>query len=167
MLREVVVRAPDACRAAIAEHRDLAAAFGGTPSQWACYRFALKLREHKPLLEACIDQVAASVRTQMPEYGRDLAIDASGLPAYANGQRLSKNGPLRKRFSDPEASWGHRSAIRRGRVAGSMATRSKRLYAHRSPDRVGSHDRQLRAPIARCRDRTRLHGRDVRHGQGV
>jgi hypothetical protein len=36
----------------------------------------------------------------------------SDLPAYANGQRfLSKNGPQRERYSDPDASWGHRSAI--------------------------------------------------------
>ncbi|MCA1708817.1 MAG: transposase, partial [Actinobacteria bacterium] len=34
------------------------------------------------------------------------------LPAYANGQRfLFNHGPERKRFSDPDASWGHRSAI--------------------------------------------------------
>jgi len=42
----------------------------------------------------------------------DIAIDASDLPAYANGQRfVSKGGPERERFSDPDASWGHRSAI--------------------------------------------------------
>jgi len=41
-----------------------------------------------------------------------VAIDASDLPAYANGQRfVRKGGPERERFSDPDASWGHRSAI--------------------------------------------------------
>ena len=41
-----------------------------------------------------------------------MAIDASDMPAYANGQRfLSRNGPERERYSDPDASWGHRSAI--------------------------------------------------------
>jgi hypothetical protein len=31
---------------------------------------------------------------------------------HANGQRyLSKNGPERQRYSDPDASWGHRSAV--------------------------------------------------------
>ncbi len=50
--------------------------------------------------------------TAFPEYGTDIAIDASDLPAYANGQRfLSKNGPERERYSDPDASWGHRSAV--------------------------------------------------------
>ena len=44
--------------------------------------------------------------------GRDVAIDASDMPAYANGQRFkSKNGPERKTFSDPDTSWGHRSAV--------------------------------------------------------
>jgi hypothetical protein len=44
--------------------------------------------------------------------GELLAVDASDLPAFANGQRyLSKNGPERKRYSDPDASWGHRSAV--------------------------------------------------------
>ncbi len=53
-----------------------------------------------------------SLRAKLPEYGLDVAIDASDLPAYANGQRfVSKNGPERERFSDPDASWGHRSAI--------------------------------------------------------
>jgi IS5 family transposase len=96
----------------IAEHRGLQDALGGAPSEWACYRFARKLRENRPALEACLDACAASLRTQNPDYGRDVAIDASDLPAYANGQRyVSKNGPERERFSDPDASWGHRSAV--------------------------------------------------------
>jgi len=79
---------------------------------YALYRFTMKLRTHKPLLEACLDRVTASLRAELPEYGRDVAIDASDLPAYANGQRyVSKNGPERERFSDPDASWGHRSAV--------------------------------------------------------
>ena len=49
------------------------------------------------------------LREEHPDFGRDLAIDASDLPAYANGMsRLSKNGPERERYSDPDASWGHR-----------------------------------------------------------
>ena len=54
----------------------------------------------------------ASLLAEMPEFGRQVAIDGSDLPAYANGQRyLYNHGPERKRFSDPDASWGHRSAI--------------------------------------------------------
>ena len=41
--------------------------------------------------------------------GGDLAIDASDLPAYANGQRyLSKDGPERERYSDRHVSQGPR-----------------------------------------------------------
>jgi hypothetical protein len=82
------------------------------PSVYACYRFTAKLRRFKPLLDACLDRVSASLRAEMPEMGRDVAVDTSDLPAYANGQRfVSKNGPERERFSDPDASWGHRSAV--------------------------------------------------------
>jgi hypothetical protein len=78
----------------------------------ACYRFATKLREQKPLLDACLSRVVASLSERLPEYGVDVAIDASDLPAYANGQRyVSNGGAERERFSDPDASWGHRSAI--------------------------------------------------------
>jgi hypothetical protein len=64
------------------------------------------------LLDTCIAQVLMSLREQFPEFGEHIAIDGSDLPAYANGQRfVSKGGKLRERFSDPDASWGHRSAI--------------------------------------------------------
>jgi IS5 family transposase len=44
--------------------------------------------------------------------GKNVAIDASDMPAYANGQRFkSKGGPEREKYSDPDASWGHRSAV--------------------------------------------------------
>ncbi len=96
----------------IAEHDALREALGGAPSEWACYRFAVKLRAHKPLLDASLSRIAESLRAELPYYGRDVAIDASDLPAYANGQRfVSKNGPERERYADPDASWGHRSAI--------------------------------------------------------
>jgi transposase, IS5 family len=56
--------------------------------------------------------VLARLRDANPGMGTDVAIDGSDLPAYANGQRfVSKNGPERKKFSDPDASWGHRSAV--------------------------------------------------------
>lgn len=96
----------------IAEHHALADAIGGTPSEWACYRFTVKLREHSDKLAACLDRVTASLHEQFSEMGQDIAIDASDMPAYGNGQRfLSKGGPERQRYSDPDASWGHRSAV--------------------------------------------------------
>jgi len=99
----------------VREHGALGAAIapdGSVPSEWACYRFTRKLRANGDMLDACIARVTASLHAAMPEYGTDLAIDASDMPAYANGQRyLSKNGPERQRYSDPDATWGHRSAV--------------------------------------------------------
>jgi len=90
------------------------------PSIDACYRFTAKLRTFKPLLDACIGRVTAALHEQLPELGETIAIDASDLPAYANGQRyLYKGGPERKTYSDPDASWGHRSAVST-RAAGSF-----------------------------------------------
>lgn len=44
--------------------------------------------------------------------GEHVAIDGSDLPAYGNGQRyLYNHGPERKSFADPDAAWGHRSAV--------------------------------------------------------
>ena len=99
----------------VGEHAGLQAAIGcsdGVPSEWACYRFARKLREHGDMLARCIDGVTAALRDANPDMGRDIAIDGSDMPAYANGQRyLYDGGPERKRFSDPDATWGHRSAV--------------------------------------------------------
>jgi len=96
----------------IAEHPGLEAALGGAPSHWACYRFARKLRAEREVLADCLDSLVASLAEQYPELGREVAIDASDMPAYANGQRYIYNGgPERQVYSDPDASWGHRSAV--------------------------------------------------------
>jgi transposase, IS5 family len=103
--------------ALVAEHPALAAVIapnGETPSVYACYRFTAKLRGHAHLLEGCIARVVAELKRRNPVLGWDVAIDASDMPAYANGQRfVSKGGRERpdSEFSDPDASWGHRSAV--------------------------------------------------------
>jgi Transposase DDE domain len=98
--------------ALIAEHPGLQAVLGGSQSVWACYRFTVKLRENQPALSDCLDSISAALQVALPEYGIDVAIDASDLPAFANGQRyVSQGGRERERFSDPDASWGHRSAV--------------------------------------------------------
>jgi len=51
------------------------------PSVHACYRFNAKLRAFKPLLDACLDRVTASLHEQVPELGETVAIDASDMPA--------------------------------------------------------------------------------------
>lgn len=85
---------------------------GEPPSVYAAYRFAEKLRDNGEMVQRCIDGVIEGLREKLSSYGRDLAIDASDMAAYANGQRyLSKNGKERERFSDSDASWGHRSAV--------------------------------------------------------
>jgi hypothetical protein len=106
--------------ALIAEHPGLQNALGGCPSVWAMYRFSVKLRKNRPALNACLDAYAASLRAQHPDFGRDVAIDASDLPAWANGHRYVRDGgPERERYGDPDASWGHRSAVGT-RAAGSF-----------------------------------------------
>ena len=101
----------------VAEHTALSAALGcerDTPSEWACYRFTAKLRAYKPLLNACISAGLDRLREANSGIGESIAIDGSDLPAYANGQRfVSKNGRERalSEYSDPDASWGHRSAV--------------------------------------------------------
>jgi DDE family transposase len=111
--------------ALVSEHAALRIAIGcsdpiSVPSVHACYRFTAKLRAFKPLLDACIAQVTTALHEQMPDLGTTVAIDASDMPAYANGQRyLYKGGPERKAYSDPDASWGHRSAVST-RAAGSF-----------------------------------------------
>jgi Transposase DDE domain len=101
--------------ALVREHSALAAVIapdGDVPSVYACYRFTAKLRDHAHLLDGCIARVLTRLKSQHPDMGEHIAIDASDLPAYANGQRfVSKGGREREKFSDPEASWGHRSAV--------------------------------------------------------
>jgi len=90
---------------------------GNPPSKWSAYRFAAKLRANAPMVERCIDAVVKGLREKLPSYGTDLAIDASDMPAYANGQRyVYEGGPERNWQTDGDASWGHRSAVatRRG-----------------------------------------------------
>ncbi len=97
------------------EHRELAAAIapdGAVPSVYACYRFTAKLRDNAKMLEEWIAAVIAALKKRNPLLGWDVAIDASDMPAYANGQRFKyKNGPEREKYSDPDATWGHRSAV--------------------------------------------------------
>jgi hypothetical protein len=98
--------------ALVRDHAGLAGVLGAAPSEDAAYRFTRKLREHKTMLYACIAKVLAGLHEVNPEMGNTVAIDGSDLPAYANGQKyLKRGGELRKRFSDPDASWGHRSSI--------------------------------------------------------
>lgn len=83
---------------------------GDVPSQWACYRFMTKLREHPDALARCLDAVVAAVSAERPEYGSVVAIDGSDMPAYASGRGTTFTGEPRP-TSDPDAAWGHRTSI--------------------------------------------------------
>jgi hypothetical protein len=76
----------------VAEYAALRKALGvnadAMSSQWACYRFATKLREFRGALAECIDSVLAGLRDENPNMGQTVAIDGSDLPAYANGLPL-------------------------------------------------------------------------------
>jgi hypothetical protein len=100
--------------ALVHEHEALQRALGAVPSIYAAYRFGAKLRVHSALLEDCIGRVLVRLQGKNPGMGKNIAIDASDLPAFANGQRfVSKGGRERElsEYSDPDASWGHRSAV--------------------------------------------------------
>jgi len=112
--------------ALVHEHPALAeviAPAGELPSVYACYRFTAKLRQYDHLLQDCIARVVRRIKDRDPELGKDVAIDASDMPAYANGQRFKGIKHRRERtpeeYSDPDASWGHRSAVST-RAAGSF-----------------------------------------------
>ncbi len=91
-----------------------------------------------------------------PERQSDSQLGALGeVSAYANGQRyLSKNGPERERYSDPDASWGHRSAVstRKGggfygfKVHAAVCARTDLPVAWRV-ETAGSHESNYVAPL--------------------
>jgi hypothetical protein len=98
--------------ALVKDHAGLRSVLGTVPSVDAAYRFSAKLRKHNDKLATCLDRMLTALHAAHPEMGQTIAIDGSDLPAYANGQKyVSRGGALRKRFSDPDASWGHRSSI--------------------------------------------------------
>jgi IS5 family transposase len=98
--------------ALVREHAALAAVIapdGEIPWVYACYRFTAKLRDHAPILERCIADVVRALKKANPLLGWDVAIDASDMPAYAKGRKAEELE--RGECSDPDASWGHRSAV--------------------------------------------------------
>jgi hypothetical protein len=98
--------------ALVRDHAGLRDVLGAVPSVDAAYRFTKKLREHDDMLATCLDRVLTALHAAHPEMGATVAIDGSDLPAYGNGQRyVKRGGPERKKFADPDASWGHRSSI--------------------------------------------------------
>jgi hypothetical protein len=70
---------------------------GDVPSVYAVYRFTAKLNVYSDMLARCVARVTASLHAQLPELGRNIAIDGSDMPGYANGQRFVEQGWPRAR----------------------------------------------------------------------
>jgi hypothetical protein len=129
--------------ALIAEHPGLQDVLGGAPSCWACYRFTVKLRENQPALADCLDAVLSALHVELPGIGQDVAIDASDMPAFANGQRfVSQGGRERERFSDPDASWAsQRRVYPQGRGLLRIQAPACRMHSHRTSACMARRDR--------------------------
>jgi hypothetical protein len=105
--------------ALVRDHAALRAAIGceddrNLPSLDAMYRFKNKLQRCEGQLQECTDAVLEALRSKKPGMGENIAVDGTSMEAYANGQRCRYNkGPERtpEEYSDPDASWGHRSAV--------------------------------------------------------
>ena len=100
----------------VAEHAALSAALGcedAAPSEWACYRFAAKLRAYKPLLDACIDGRARPAARGEPRHGRERRHRRVGPSRVRQRAAVRVQGRRGARavLSDPDATWGHRSAV--------------------------------------------------------
>src|SRR5437763_3999258 len=95
----------------VAEHDGLQAALGAAPSVYACYRFATKLRQHSDKLTNCLDAILASLAEALPGMGEHVAVDATDMPGFSNGQRYGGGGLREEPCSDPDAAWGFRSAV--------------------------------------------------------
>ena len=81
--------------ALVQEHTALATVIapdGDVPSVYACYRFTAKLRDNATMLEDCIAAVIRGLKKVNPLLGWDVAIDASDMPAYANGKSHTRKG---------------------------------------------------------------------------
>jgi hypothetical protein len=68
------------------------------------------------------------------------------VPSVYACDRFTDNGPERETFSDPDASWGHRSAVstRKGRRVLRLQDRHGRLHRHRPSHRVECPQRPRR-----------------------
>ena len=163
----------------VAEHPELQRVLGceGKPPSLAClplrYEAAQQRRQAQPLHRRGAG--FAGLRASSRSTGRDIAIDASDLPAYANGMRLRARADHDREdgLYRPGASWGHRSAVstRKGggyygyRLHAAVCSRTGLPIAWKSR-RPGTTRRASRRPAETASPATasNLHGSD---GQGL
>ena len=127
--------------ALVREHDALREVVGGlVPSVFACRRFGAKLRRFKPLLDACLDRLVASLHAELPEMGTDVAIDASDLVAFewSEVHVEERTGARRRRVLGPRCELG---ASKRGLDTPGwwllwLQARPRGLLADRPPHRV-------------------------------
>lgn len=106
----------------IGEHPGLQAVLGDArPSGRA--PVSRKPTAHRDLLERCVRGLLEVLRASEPRLGVEVAIDSTDLAAWANGRKYQyRGGPERTSWSDPDASWGHRSPYQPGKAAASTGT---------------------------------------------
>ena len=80
-------------------------------------RIPTKLRTYGDMLARCIDSVTTSMHAAITEFGENIALDGSHMPAYANGQRHLFDGA------------GARTVVRSGRLLGASLCRLYRADA--------------------------------------
>jgi hypothetical protein len=73
----------------------------------------------------CIDGVVEGLRSKLPSYGTDLAVDASDMSAYANGQRYVYKG-RRRAFT-----FRHTASMASGSSPDRIASAGRRSGAER------------------------------------
>lgn len=77
----------------------------GVPSKWTFSRFLGKLIKERELLDEMFDKLVVQLKTHLPDFGKEAAIDSTSLPTYARGRK----DPLES--ADPEADWGRERKI--------------------------------------------------------
>jgi hypothetical protein len=114
--------------ALVTEHPALRTAITGcapdVPSVYACYRFTAKLRAYSEIFDRCIDRVTAGLSAELPEYGRNIAIDASDMPAYANGRSSPRTARSASATATRTQAGDIGARLAPARAAGSTATAS-------------------------------------------
>ena len=73
------------------------------PTRRTFNRFIRRLAEHTDLVAGCFHALTDQFRELLPGFGDEIAIDATAVRSYSNGNKKNKVTGLP---SDPEAAWG-------------------------------------------------------------
>ncbi len=160
--------------ALVREHAALREAIGGEcPSVYAAYRFAAKLRAYSDLLDGCIARVLDRLRAERPDFGRDIAIDASDLRLRERAALPLEERPRAQALLRPGRELGTPLGGQhpQGRWLLRLQGPRRRLCPHGPPRRLAGRDGTcarivLRHRAARRGEGSRLRRRDdgPRHG---